>query len=200
MIKQIGVFCGSSVGRHPAYKAAAEEMGSLFASRHISMIYGGGNIGLMGAMADTMLQHHGLVKGVIPESLLGKELAHGGAQEMLIVNDLKERKDIMINSADAFIVLPGGFGTYDELFEVITLLQLEVIEKPIGILNVQAYFDPLIQLMNKGVEEQFIKASHRDNVIVETDATALLDCLMAFHPRKNDPAWIDSLKKENRYL
>lgn len=200
MIKQIGVFCGSSIGRHPAYKTAAEEMGKLFALRQISMIYGGGNIGLMGVIADVMLQHHGFVKGVIPKKLLDKEIAHEGAQEMLVVNDMKERKDSIIKASDAFVVLPGGFGTFDELFEVITLLQLELIDKPIGILNIQKYFNPLIQLMNKGVEEQFIKASHRDNVIVETDAITLLNRLWEFHPQKNDPDWIDHLKKENRYL
>ncbi len=200
MIKKISVFCGSSIGKKPAYRRGAEEMGRLFAANGLELVYGGGNIGMMGAIADAVLEKGGTVTGVIPEGLIDKEIAHGQVTEMHVVEDLMERKKMMIRISDAFIVLPGGFGTLDEMFEVVTMLQLGYIRKPAGILNTEHYYDDLIKMMNKGVQEQFVKPLHRENIIVEDEPEALLNRILEFQPVENEPKWIDQLRKENRYL
>ncbi len=200
MIKKISVFCGSSIGKKPAYRQAAEEMGRLFAKKGLELVFGGGNIGMMGAIADIVIELGGTVTGVIPESLIDKEIAHGQVTEMHVVDDLMERKKMMISISDAFIVLPGGFGTLDEMFEVVTMLQLGYIRKPAGVLNTDHYYDDLISMMNKGVQEQFVKPLHRENIIVEEQPEALLDRIMGFQPVENEPKWIDHLRRENRYL
>ncbi|MCF8332312.1 MAG: TIGR00730 family Rossman fold protein [Bacteroidales bacterium] len=200
MIKNISVFCGSSIGRKDIYRNSAVELGLLLAQQNITMIYGGGNIGMMGIIADTMLENNGYVKGVIPKGLTDKEIAHSGIQEMHVVEDLMERKKMMIAISDAFIILPGGLGTLDEFFEVVTMLQLGYIKKPVGILNIDDYFEDLVRMMNKGVKEQFIKPVHRHNIIVEATACKLFDRITSFEPVENEANWIEHLKKENRYL
>lgn len=200
MIKNISIFCGSSIGRKDIYRNSAVELGLLLAEQNITMIYGGGNVGMMGIIADTMLENNGYVKGIIPKELTEKEIAHSGIQEMQIVESLMERKKVMIDISDAFIALPGGFGTLDEFFEVVTMLQLGYIKKPVGILNTDGYFDDLVNMMNKGVYEQFIKPVHRENIIVETNTYMLFNRINSFEPVENESNWIERLKKENRYL
>ncbi|MGM0612325.1 MAG: TIGR00730 family Rossman fold protein [Bacteroidota bacterium] len=200
MIKSIAVFCGSSIGKNPVYKQAAVELGYLLAKNNITMVYGGGNIGMMGAIADAVLEKKGKVIGVIPTSLLEKEIAHPGVSEMHQVENLMQRKTKMIELSDAFVALPGGFGTLDEFFEIATLLQLGYLKIPTALLNVNGYFDDLVAMMNKSVKEQFIKPVHRENILVSDTVPEMLEQLNTFIPTDNDPKWIDNLKKENRYL
>lgn len=200
MIKSISVFCGSSIGRKDTYRRAAVDLGMLMAEKEVTLVYGGGNIGMMGAIADTVLEQGGKVTGIMPQYLLEKEIAHTGVQNMHIVKSLMERKEMMIDISDAFIVLPGGFGTLDELFEVVTMLQLGKISKPVGIVNTDGYFDELIRMMDKGVHEQFVKPVHRENILVDESVKSLLKKILEFNPAANEPKWIDNLKKENRYL
>lgn len=200
MIRSISVFCGSSIGRQDTYRRAAVDLGMLMAAKGITLVYGGGNIGMMGAIADTVLEQGGRVTGIMPQYLLEKEIAHTGVQDMHIVKSLMERKEMMIDISDAFIVLPGGFGTLDELFEVVTMLQLSIINSPVGIVNTDGYFDELIRMMDKGVHEQFVKPVHRENILVDESVKNLFTKILEFNPAANEAKWIDNLKKENRYL
>lgn len=200
MIRSISVFCGSSIGRQDTYRRAAVDLGMLMAAKGITLVYGGGNIGMMGAIADTVLEQGGRVTGIMPQYLLEKEIAHTGVQDMHIVKSLMERKEMMIDISDAFIVLPGGFGTLDELFEVVTMLQLSIINSPVGIVNTDGYFDELIRMMDKGVHEQFVKPVHRESILVDESVKNLFTKILEFNPAANEAKWIDNLKKENRYL
>lgn len=200
MIKSISVFCGSSIGKSPVYKQAAVALGHLLVENDITLIYGGGNIGMMGAIADAVLEKEGKVIGVIPTDLLEKEIAHPGINEMHQVDNIMQRKTKMIELSDAFVALPGGFGTLDEFFEIATLLQLGYLKIPTALLNINGYFDNLIALMDKGVKEQFIKPVHRENIIVSNTVPEMLEQLNTFIPTDNDPKWIDNLRKENKYL
>lgn len=172
------VFCGSALGRRQAYRDAAVEVGRLLAERGVTLVYGGGNVGLMGVVADACLAAGGQVVGVIPQSMVERELAHRGLTELHIVGSMHERKALMADRSDAFLALPGGFGTFDELFEILTWRQIRLHQKPVGLLNVAGYFEPLLAMADHAVEEGFLRAAERPNLMSEFDATTLLNRLL----------------------
>lgn len=176
------VYCGSKVGRHPEHRRAAQHLGELLAARGLQLVYGGGQVGLMGVIADAVLAAGGTVIGVIPDKLATKELLHPGVQEMHVVRTMHERKAKMTQLADAFIAMPGGYGTFDELFEAITWAQLGYHNKPIGLLNTAGYFDPLLQLVGHAIDEDFISPRHADLITHAAEPEPLLDRLMAVGP------------------
>lgn len=184
-MKRLCVFCGSNAGHNPAYRAAAEDLGRLLAARGIELVYGGGNIGLMGAVADACLDAGGTVVGVIPESLMGKEVAgrnvdHRALTRMEVVDSMHTRKARMAELADGFIALPGGFGTFEEFCEILTWGQLGFHVKPMGLLNVNGFYDPLLALFDKAVAEGFLRAQNRAMALAETDIGRLLDAMAAY--------------------
>ena len=181
-MKRICVFCGSRPGVRLAYRAAAEALGVLFAERGIELVYGGGNVGLMGIVADACLAAGGRVVGVIPRALLEWEVGHEGLTRLEVVDSMHTRKARMAELADGFIALPGGLGTFEELFEMLTWAQLGFHSKPVGLLNVEAYYQPLVQMMEQGVAEGFMKAENRGLLLVEDNAHALLRTMGAYHP------------------
>ncbi len=164
-IKRLCVYCGSKVGLHPNYRAVAEELGRILAARQIGLVYGGGQVGLMGVVADAVLAGGGHVTGVIPDRLATRELLHPGAQEMFVVPTMHARKAKMTELADAFVAMPGGYGTFDELFEAITWAQLGYHHKPIGLLNVAEFFNPLLQMVRHAVNEGFIHSRHEQLIV-----------------------------------
>ncbi len=174
----ICVFCGSSVGRDPIFADAARKLGIVLAQRNITLIYGGGNVGLMGILADTVLQHNGNVIGVIPEFLLNREVGHAGLTRLEVVSSMHERKKRMADLSDAFIAIPGGWGTLDELAEILTWKQLGLINQPVGILNVNHFFDSLIQQMILMEESGFLRSAYLDFLNVSTSPEALVDFLI----------------------
>jgi hypothetical protein len=176
-VKRICVFCGASSGRLPAYAAAARSLGAALAGRGVGLVYGGGRVGLMGVVADAALAGGGEVIGVIPQELVDRELAHAGLTELHVVGSLHERKARMAEMADGFIALPGGFGTLDELFEQLTWSQLGLHSKPIGLLDVEDYWRPLIALARHATEEGFVRESDLAAIAVGGDAEGLLDRL-----------------------
>src|SRR5450631_435871 len=177
MLRRIGVFCGSSTGADRAYQQAAQAVGRLLAQRGIELVYGGGHVGLMGAVADACLNDGGRVIGVIPQALADKEVAHGGLSELHIVGSMHERKAMMAELSGAFMALPGGYGTWDELFEALTWSQLGIQRKACGVLNVNGYYDPLIAMADRALADGFLRGVHRDLLLADTDATRLLDRL-----------------------
>jgi uncharacterized protein (TIGR00730 family) len=190
MIKRICVFCGSSPGSRPGYTAAAIGLARCLVAQKISIVYGGGNVGLMGVLADTALEAGGDVIGVIPQSLMAKEVAHGRLPELKVVDSMHERKALMAELSDAFIALPGGYGTFEEFCEILTWTQLGFQHKPCGILNVEGYYDHLLKMFDHAVAEQFVKPVHRRMVISdnvpETLVARLLECEMPLVDK-----WID---------
>ena len=173
-LKRIVVFCGSSLGFNPVYKEAAIELGNYFANNKIGLVYGGGKIGMMGAIADTILAHKGEVIGVIPKLLEKEEVVHSGVEEMIVCKKMSERKVIMSKLIDGYITLPGGFGTLDELFEALTLGQLHIEQKPVGLLNVNGFFDATLLQLDKMVEEGYLKQENREMLIVGTSVDKLM--------------------------
>jgi len=173
-MKRVCVFCGSSHGVRPAYTEAARAMGALLAGRGITVVYGGGNVGLMGELADAALGAGGEVIGVIPRALADREVAHLGLSDLRIVQSMHERKAMMAELSDAFIAMPGGMGTYEELFEVITWSQLGLHQKACGLLDVEGFYAPLVAFIDRAVGEGFIKPAHRGIVVSDTDPAALL--------------------------
>lgn len=176
-MQSIAVFCGSYPGKNNCYMTSARQMGAAIAYKGLGLVYGGGHVGLMGAVADGALEAGGTVIGVMPRSLVDKEQAHKGLTELHVVTSMHERKAMMAERSDAFVALPGGYGTLDELFEIITWAQLGFHRKPIGLLNVAGYFDPLLTFFNHMLQEGFITAQHRSAIGVGTEAEALLDRL-----------------------
>jgi uncharacterized protein (TIGR00730 family) len=172
---QICVFCGSSPGTDPAYLAAAEHVGRTLAERDVGLIYGGASVGTMGALADAALAAGGKVTGVIPQSLVDREIAHPGLSELHVVADLHERKAKMASLADAFLALPGGVGTLEELFEVFTWAQLGLHHKPIALLDVVGYYEPMLRFMDHMAEQGFLRREYRDMLVVDTDVAEVLD-------------------------
>lgn len=175
LTRRICVFTGSRHGARTEYADAAKQLGRELAARDYGLIYGGGNVGLMTVIADTMLEMKGHVTGVIPDSLVSKEVAHRGLTELRVVQSMHERKALMAELSDGFIAMPGGIGTLEEFFEVLSWAQLGIHEKPCGLLNVAGYYDPLIQFLDHGVAENFIKPQHRALLIVESESARLLD-------------------------
>lgn len=187
--RRICVFCGSSTGENAAYREATEELGRELAARRIELVYGGGSVGLMGVLADAALAAGGAVIGVIPEMLASKELAHSRLTAMHVVSGMHARKALMAELADAFLALPGGFGTYEELFEVITWAQLGIHAKPIGVLDVAGYFEPFVRLVENGVVAGFIRPEFRPLICRADRAGAVLDAL-ATHEIPSVEKWI----------
>lgn len=181
-IKNITVFCGAGSGTKPEYKESAINLGNFLATNNIGLVYGGGATGMMGAVADGAISNGGYVKGIIPQFLIDREVAHEDVNEMIIVETMHERKAALEEDADAIIMLPGGAGTLEEFFEIFTWGQLGLHDKPIGILNVAGYFDELIALMEKLIHEGFLEARFRDLVQVETDPAQLLEGFKTFTP------------------
>lgn len=173
------VFSGSKFGVRPAYRTAAEALGRQMAARQIGLVYGGADIGLMGALADAVLAGGGEVTGVIPEALVAKEVAHTRLSDLRIVPTMHTRKALMADLADAFVALPGGWGTFDELFEILRWSQLGLHNKPVGVLNVHGYFDPLLALIAHSIDEGFVSPRSGERVIVADDVAPLLDRLAA---------------------
>jgi uncharacterized protein (TIGR00730 family) len=181
-MKSICVFCGSSPGGNPVYQEAAWKVGRMLVREGITLVYGGGNVGLMGELANAVLEGGGKVIGVIPQALLERELAHHGVTELKIVRSMHERKALMAELSDAFIALPGGFGTLEELFEILTWAQLGLHEKPCGILNAAGYYSPLRTFISHMVSEQFLKAKYLELLPIEEDCERLLEALRNFTP------------------
>ena len=181
-MRSICVFCGSRPGVRPAYRAAAEFLGKTLAERGLELVYGGGNVGLMGAVADACLAAGGKVVGVIPRALMEWEVGHEGLSRLEVVDSMHTRKARMAELADGFIALPGGLGTFEELFEILTWAQLGFHSKPIALLNVDAYYQPLVQMMERGVGEGFMKAENRGLLLVEDNVFSLLRAMGAYHP------------------
>ena len=176
-LRRVGVYCGSSNHVPSHYRAAARQMGTALVERGIELVFGGGSVGLMGEIADTVLELGGRVHGVIPRKLLELELAHTGCSELFVVDGMHARKLMMMQLSDAFIALPGGFGTLEELFEVTTWTQLEYQKKPVGVLNVAGYYDPLLQWVAHANREGFVRDLHADLILAREDSHALLDAL-----------------------
>ena len=191
-IQRVCVYCGSSVGARPEYSVVATTLGRLLAARDIELVYGGGHVGLMGAVADGALSAGGRVIGVIPRALMDRELGHTAIQDLRVVADMHERKMTMAGLADAFIALPGGWGTIEELSEMLTWLQLAIHAKPIGVLNVAGYFDPFLAFAERMIAERFVRVEHRHLFSVESEPEALLERLMKPVPAPIDK-WVDNL-------
>jgi uncharacterized protein (TIGR00730 family) len=185
-MKRICVFCGSSPGARPAYRSAAANLGAALVARGMGLVYGGANVGLMSELAHSVLDAGGEVIGVIPRSLVQRELALTGLADLRITDSMQERKAVMADLADGFIAMPGGLGTLDELFEVLTWTQLGIHHKPSGLLNVEGYFDALLAFLDHAVAERFVKDAHRSMLIVEPEPHRLLDRLDAFVPPEDD--------------
>lgn len=198
LLESVCVFCGSRPGDDPAYLAAAEGLGRALAARKMTLVYGGAKVGVMGVVANAALGAGGRVVGVIPKSLVSKEVAHDGLQELFLTESMHERKDRMIALSGAFVAIPGGFGTYDELFEVLTLAQIGLHEKPIGLLDVNGYFQPLVALIKHTIGHGFAAPEHEGLVVVASDIDALLDRLVAWTPPPLGRKWLDPRAVEGK--
>lgn len=194
-LKRICVFCGSSFGARPAYKQAAEHLGRLLAERGIGLVYGGGGVGLMGAMADACLAADGEVIGVIPESLLRREVGHRDVTKLHIVQTMHERKALMADLSDAFIALPGGYGTLEEFCEIVTWSQLGIQQKPCGLLNVEKFWDGLLAALDHAVDEGFVRPENSQLVLVAATPEGMLHRLMEWTPPEHIEKWIDKRKR-----
>lgn len=185
----VTVFCGSSIGKKPAYEEQAKRLGAALAMQGIKLVYGGGVRGLMGTLANSVLEHGGTVTGVIPQHLVENEVAHWGLTDLRIVRSMHERKYEMAEMADAFIAMPGGMGTLDEFFEVLTWSQLGIHNKPCGFLDVEGYYNLLESFLDHSVEQGFVKEGDRKLVYTSEDPETLLDLLRSYvpHARKS---WI----------
>src|SRR6185295_4721603 len=189
-MNRLCVFCGSSPGRDPIYLAAAAELGTFLAERRIGLVYGGAAIGLMGTVANAARAAGGEVIGVIPRALVELEVAHAGLADLRVVASMHERKAMMAELSDGFIALPGGLGTLEELFEVLTWGQLGLHQKPCGLLNVQGYFDGLLSFIDRCVDEGFLRLEHRSMVLVSDSPAVLLELLEDYEPPAVEK-WID---------
>jgi len=185
-MRRVCVYCGSSTGFDPLYKAAAIELGGLLAAEGIGLVYGGGSVGLMGALADAVLAGGGEVTGIIPHHLIAMEVGHRQLTSLIAVDSMHTRKHQMAGLADAFIALPGGIGTAEELLEVFTWLQLGIHAKPVALLNINGYFDHLLQFLAHMEASGFLKREHREMLIIERDAARLLGLLRGFVPARVD--------------
>lgn len=185
-MKSICVYCGANFNGDPVLLAAIENLAQTFTDHQIRLVYGGGSVGVMGVIADEILKRNGLATGVIPQFLMDKEVGHKGLTEMIITENMHQRKQKMADLADGFIILPGGFGTLEEFFEVLTWLQLGLHTKPIGVLNVSGFYDSLFAQMDVMVQHQFLKQSNRDLVFNESDPKVLVEKMMKFDVLPDD--------------
>src|SRR5436190_8162836 len=181
-MRSVCVFCGSAAGANPVYAATARELGRELAARKLSLVYGGGRVGLMGEVASAALAAGGAVVGVIPHSLALKEIAQEDCTELVVVNTMHERKALMADRSGAFVALPGGYGTCDELFEILTWAQLGIHRKPVALLNVNRFFTPLLAWLDHIVAEGLLKPKHRELLLVADTVTELLDRLTNWVP------------------
>jgi len=179
-MQRVCVFCGSSPGADPLYMQVAREVGVLLAERGLGLVYGGAQVGLMGAVADGALSVGGEVIGIIPQSLVRKEVAHNGLGDLRIVGSMHERKAQMADLSDGFLALPGGCGTFEEFFEVVTWAQIGIHRKPCALLNIAGYYDPLLALLHHAVEERFVRPEHLNLVLADTNPALLLDAMEAY--------------------
>jgi uncharacterized protein (TIGR00730 family) len=189
-MRRLCVFCGSNPGARPAYADAARALGGALAARRIGLVYGGGRVGLMGILADAALAAGGEVVGVIPGALATKEIAHDGVTDLQVVASMHERKARMAALADGFVALPGGFGMLEELLEAVTWVQLGLHAKPVGVLNVAGYFDPLRTLVDRAIAERFVHPGHRALVIYADDVDDLLGALARWRPPAGLAKWL----------
>jgi uncharacterized protein (TIGR00730 family) len=185
------VFCGSRRGTNPAFAHAAQRVGQALARDGIGLVYGGGRVGLMGIVADAALAEGGRVIGVIPEALAAKEIAHDGLTDLIVVPGMHERKAQMADRARGFLALPGGIGTLEEFFEIFTWAILGFHRKPIGLLNVDGYYNPLLHLIDHAVEAGFVRADHRDILLVSDDPEGLVSRLATTVPPAPGPLWVE---------
>lgn len=185
-LRKICVFCGSNFGAHPEYREAAAALGELLARRGIGIVYGGAKVGLMGVMADSALAAGGEVTGVMPQSLVDREIAHLGLTRLHIVHSMHERKQLMADLSDAFLALPGGLGTLEEFCEVLTWNQLGIHNKPCGLLNVRGYFDGLLALFDHGVAEDFIPEKHRKAIVAGNNPLQVLERMADYEPDREE--------------
>ena len=181
-LRRVTVFCGSNVGTDPAYAEVARSLGAELVTRGIGLVYGGGKVGLMGVLADAVLAAGGEVTGVIPGHLQGKEVGHDGLSELLVVGSMHERKLAMADRADGFVALPGGIGTFEELFEVLTWTQLGIHDKPVGVVDVAGFYAPLLAFLDSAVAAGFLRDGHRTILQSAGDPTELLDLLATWEP------------------
>lgn len=189
-MKSICVFCGSSMGFHPIYKKSAYDLGKQIAKENLSLIYGGGSVGLMGVLADAVMEHGGEVVGIIPRFLYEKEVGHDGVTELIIVDSMHERKQKMAELAQGFIAMPGGIGTMEELFEIFTWSQLALIKKPVALLNVNHFYDDIINFLNKMVHDGFIKDVTVNSLINSNSIHELIAKMKAYNYTET-PKWIN---------
>lgn len=188
-LRRIGIYCGSHSGRQEVYGEAAREMGEVLVELGLGLVYGGGNVGLMGILADTMIRRGGEVIGVIPKSLKDREVAHEGISQLMVVEDMHIRKRTIYELMDAAVAMPGGIGTFDELFETITWNQLEIHYKPCGLLNAGGYYDPLIAMLDRSVEEGFVRSAMRQTMVVSSSPRDLIAALAASR-RTAEQGWV----------
>ena len=191
LVERICVFCGASPGARPEYAEAAAELARLLVADGIGVVYGGGGVGMMGALADAVLAEGGEIIGVIPRALVDREIAHRDVPDMRVVGSMHERKALMAELADAFVALPGGLGTLEELFEVYTWAQLGLHRKPCALLDVEGYYEGVVDFLAHAVEERFVRAEHREMLMVETEPRSLIERLREFEPDAGLPKWID---------
>ena len=189
-MKRLCVYCGSSSGRQPGYAQVARQLAHAMVSKNIDLVYGGASVGIMGEIANAVLGEGGDVIGVIPKGLFAKEVAHTGITELREVGSMHERKALMADLSDGFIALPGGLGTIEEIFEIITWSQLGMHRKPCGLLNVNNYYDKLIGFLDHAVSEQFIKATHRSTILIDKCSDRLLEKFEAYKAPET-AKWID---------
>jgi len=193
-MKSVCVYCGSSPGHRPEYAEGARLLGKTLAESGLTLVYGGGKVGLMGIVADAVLAHGGTAVGIIPEALMQKEVGHRGLTELHVVRNMHERKQMMADRADAFIAMPGGVGTFEELFETFTWLQLGYHDKPVGLLNLAGFWDGMLGFLSHAVEEGFLKRIHADMLHVADTPAALLAQLAAA-PRVRVDKWQEARDK-----
>lgn len=189
-MKSVAVFCGSNKGKDPAFAEAAASLGAALAARGMRLVYGGGNVGLMGILADAALANGGAVVGVIPEALVARELAHEGCTELHVVRSMHERKALMADLSEGFVMMPGGFGTYDEFCEIVTWAQLGIHRKACGVLNVAGFYDAMLLHFDRATEEGFVPEAHRQMIHESHDAAALLESMASYAPTFT-AKWID---------
>lgn len=194
---KICVFCGSSMGNDPRYQEAAAQLGEVLAQNDCTLYYGGANVGLMKIIADKMLERGKRVVGIIPKLITDMEIAHEGVTEMIEVDTMSERKLMLISESDAFIAMPGGFGTLDEIFEITVQNQLRISDKPVALYNTLNYYDSMIQFIDHAVSQGFIRKEHRDNIVVSDNPETLFKELSR-HKSIDIDQWIQDIKEESK--